>query len=163
MPLPDHLLEQAQHLASRERKRPRQASLKRAVSTAYYALFHLLISEATSNWKRADQRYQLARAFDHGRMKSACDARRSQLRAYFKTSPQPSKELDVAKHLHTVVDTFIQSQQQRNMADYDGSKKWSRNEVSTQIDQVSVAFASWKTIRKEKVAQDHLLQMLLQR
>src|SRR5712692_5365690 len=46
MPYADDLLEQARHLANREKKRPRQASLRRAVSTAYYALFHLLISEA---------------------------------------------------------------------------------------------------------------------
>jgi uncharacterized protein (UPF0332 family) len=52
MPLAEHLLEQAQHLANREKKRPRQASLRRAVSTAYYALFHLLIHEATRNWKK---------------------------------------------------------------------------------------------------------------
>jgi len=45
------LLEQAQHLANRERKQPRQASLRRAISSAYYALFHLLISEAVSKWK----------------------------------------------------------------------------------------------------------------
>jgi len=34
MPYPAHLLEQAKHLANRERRRPRQASLRRAVSTA---------------------------------------------------------------------------------------------------------------------------------
>jgi hypothetical protein len=63
MPFAEHLLEQAEHLAKRERNRPRQASLRRAVSTAYYALFHLLIHEATQNWKRAAQRHLLARAF----------------------------------------------------------------------------------------------------
>jgi len=63
----DDLLEQAQHLANRERKEPRQASLRRAVSTAYYALFHLLISEATLNWKRAEYRDALARVFEHGK------------------------------------------------------------------------------------------------
>jgi len=41
MAFPNDLLEQAKHLAIREKKRPRQASLRRAVSTAYYALFHL--------------------------------------------------------------------------------------------------------------------------
>ncbi len=46
MAYPDDLLEQAQHLAQREPKRPKQASLRRAISSAYYALFHLLISEA---------------------------------------------------------------------------------------------------------------------
>ena len=49
MPFPEDLLEQAKHLASRERTKPKQASLRRAVSTAYYALFHLLISEAVLN------------------------------------------------------------------------------------------------------------------
>jgi hypothetical protein len=41
------------------------------VSTAYYALFHLLIRDAVLNWKRNDQRAALARAFDHGPMKKA--------------------------------------------------------------------------------------------
>lgn len=46
------LLDQAQHLAQREPKRPKLASLRRSISTAYYALVHLLIAEATLNWKR---------------------------------------------------------------------------------------------------------------
>ena len=50
---------------------PRQAGLRRAVSTAYYSLFHLLISEATSNWSRAEQRPALGRIFEHGKMKNA--------------------------------------------------------------------------------------------
>jgi len=41
--LPDDLLAQAKHLASKEPKRPRQASLRRAISGAYYALYHLLM------------------------------------------------------------------------------------------------------------------------
>jgi len=52
MALADDLLEQAHHLAKREPKRPRQASLRRAVSTAYYSLVHLLISSVTLQWKR---------------------------------------------------------------------------------------------------------------
>jgi hypothetical protein len=47
MSLATDLLEQARHLLRRERRRPRQASLRRAISAAYYALFHLLIEEAT--------------------------------------------------------------------------------------------------------------------
>jgi hypothetical protein len=33
-----------------------QASLRKAVSTAYYALFHLLVSGATANWRRPELR-----------------------------------------------------------------------------------------------------------
>jgi uncharacterized protein (UPF0332 family) len=48
MAFADDLLEQAYHLANRDRENPKQASLRRAVSTAYYALYHLLIDEAVS-------------------------------------------------------------------------------------------------------------------
>jgi hypothetical protein len=70
MALADDLLEQAHHLAKREPKRPRQASLRRAVSTAYYSLFHLLISSAILQWKGVHQRSQMARGFERGPMKS---------------------------------------------------------------------------------------------
>ncbi|MGO9228583.1 MAG: hypothetical protein ACLQKA_05140, partial [Bryobacteraceae bacterium] len=65
MPYADDLLEQSRHLAQRERKRPRQASLSRAISTAYYALFHLLTTASVSNWNIIRQRPALARAFEH--------------------------------------------------------------------------------------------------
>jgi hypothetical protein len=40
----DDLLQQALELVHSKQRKPKQASLRRAVSTAYYALFHLLIS-----------------------------------------------------------------------------------------------------------------------
>jgi hypothetical protein len=48
MPLAHDLLEQARFLVGRERRKPKQASLRRAVSTAYYAAFHLLGTDAAS-------------------------------------------------------------------------------------------------------------------
>ena len=107
------LLEQAQHLARREPKRPKQASLRRSISTAYYALFHLLIAEATLNWKRPAERNALGRLFDHGLMKKACEKKGSELNAFFKTAPPPA-ELDLAKRLLEVADTFIRMQQDRH-------------------------------------------------
>jgi hypothetical protein len=99
MPFADQLLEQARHLANREKTRPRQASLRRAVSTAYYALFHLLISEATSNWKRADQRHALARAFDHGKMRSASDRQNSKLVSLLKATHVAGPDIEILRHL----------------------------------------------------------------
>src|SRR2546422_11077721 len=48
--LHDDLLALARRTLERDagRGRPRQASLRRTISTAYYALFHLLVHEATS-------------------------------------------------------------------------------------------------------------------
>ena len=154
------LLEQAQHLARREPKRPKQASLRRSISTAYYALFHLLIAEATLNWKRPAERNALGRLFDHGLMKKACEKKGSELNAFFKTAPPPA-ELDLAKRLLEVADTFIRMQQDRHVADYDNSRKWSRTETVAKIDAVHSAFQSWNQIRTSNAAQDFLLSLLL--
>ena len=157
---PDHLLEQARHLANREKTKPRQASLRRALSTAYYALFHLLIHEATLNWKRVDQRAFLARFFEHGKMRSASDRQRIELNAYFKTKPVPCPDLDCARHLHRVAETFLQAQQQRQTADYDDSRAWTRIEVLNLIARVDAAFQSWREIRDESAAQTYLISLL---
>ena len=113
MSLHDDLLEQAQHLATRDRTRPKQASLRRAVSTGYYALFHRIIAEATFNWKRAAYRDALARVFEHGRMKSACTRQAASSR----------RTADAAKiSLGVVAEAFVKAQQKRHLADYDHSK-----------------------------------------
>ena len=149
MAFAEDLLEQAQHLARREKTRPKRASLRRAVSTAYYALFHLLITEATFNWKRAEQRHSLARAFEHGKMKSASDKQVSDLNAYFNTSPKPGHDYTIALHLRAVAETFVQLQQNRQIADYGNSAAWTRTEVLGQIDLAVGAFHSLKAIRKD--------------
>ena len=73
MSLQDDLKKQARQLATREPKRPRQASLRRAISTAYYALFHLLVAESSrlllTGQNRQHLRDTLARAFAHADMK----------------------------------------------------------------------------------------------
>ena len=47
MPYHDELLTQAGELIHKDAARSTQADYRRAVSTAYYALFHLLVSETT--------------------------------------------------------------------------------------------------------------------
>src|SRR6185503_1425183 len=77
MSLADDLRRQAYHLATREPRRPKQASLRRAVSAAYYAIFHLLVDEATlmmfgGRTDRRRFRYVLARDFSHQSVVAAC-------------------------------------------------------------------------------------------
>ena len=54
MSLHGDLLRQARHLAAKEPRRPLQASLRRAVSAAYYSLFHLLVDEAVNRMIRRE-------------------------------------------------------------------------------------------------------------
>ena len=81
MSLPRDRLAQAKLLATKEKSRPKQASLRRSVSAAYYALFHLLVDAAAgrlvSGADRQPLRECLSRAFDHGVMKRVPSSSRS--------------------------------------------------------------------------------------
>jgi uncharacterized protein (UPF0332 family) len=153
MALAEDLLEQAKHLVNREPRRPRQASLRRAVSTAYYSVFHLLITAAISNWKGIEQRSALARGFEHQIMKQASK----------KTSRMPLRREHrvVGDRLKLIAATFVELQQARHAADYDYSARLDKTEVLKRIDTARAAFESWKLIRKEKLAQDYLVALLV--
>jgi uncharacterized protein (UPF0332 family) len=153
MAFAEDLLKQAFLLLNKEPKNPTQASLRRSVSTAYYALFHLLIQEASANWRRADTRDYLARAFEHRTMKQACTW------AENGTYGQTVSPLVVAK-LRSVAKTFRELQQQRHLADYSNATSWDRIKASAKVNQAKAAFNDWKSIRNEFVAQRYLVSLL---
>jgi uncharacterized protein (UPF0332 family) len=137
----------------RSQRNPKQASLRRAVSTAYYALFHLLIDEAVGKWAIERQRSVLARTFEHDRMKAICDEVLKNFKSGGKVPPE----------LFTVEQSFIELQQHRNTADYDNSKQWPRTDVLNALTLATDAFNAWIAIRDEDVAQDFRLQLFLPR
>lgn len=139
---------------------PRQAGLRRAVSTAYYSLFHLLISEATSNWSRAEQRPALGRIFEHGKMKNASTNTESAMKAILKDAPRDSPRRITASNLLIVASTFLEAHQQREDADYNVSRVWTPTEARNLIESASRAFVSWKAIRDEPEAQAYLVSLL---
>ncbi|MBI5363679.1 MAG: hypothetical protein HZA53_10910, partial [Planctomycetes bacterium] len=117
----DFLL-QARKLAARERGSPTQGGLRRATSTAYFALFHFLVDEAArahmgSHRARSSARGLLARAFQHTTMVQASKA--------FSSSPMHPR-LQAAlgtpvpmELLREVAATFCDLQRARHTADYD--------------------------------------------
>ena len=159
MSLPSDLLEQAQHLSRRERRRPRQASLRRAISTAYYALFHLLIDEAiTALVSRPELRTRFARAFDHGDMKSASrafvNARPAQLAALTGGVAVPQGIQDVAA-------AFVELQEARHEADYNVNRSFTRLESTNLVARAAQAFVTWRAIRSDPTARMYLAALLL--
>jgi hypothetical protein len=160
MAFPEDLLELAQDLANMHPESAHQASLRRAVSTDYYALFHMLISEATANWAGPELRAMLGRCFDHGPMKKASEVKVAQINAALKDTRHQEAEKAAAIHLRTVANTFVQAQQRRNDADYNMVKEWTPVDVQTQIDSVSEAFQAWNRIRDEASAQAYLVSLL---
>jgi hypothetical protein len=160
MPLPDDLLELARDLTDLYHDRPRQATLRRAVSTAYYALFHLLISEATLNWSRSELRPVLGRLFEHGVMRSASEALVSDLTKYLNAKPPDSEERSISEHLHKVATTFMEVQRSRQNADYNTAVNWTVQDVEDEIGKVAEAFERWQIIRETPAAQAYLLALL---
>jgi hypothetical protein len=157
--LDEDLLEQAEHLAGRDPKRPKQASLRRSVSAAYYALFHLLVREATAAIVSDTQLRQLVpRAFDHSEMKKACQP--------FAAGALPDhlKAVTAAvvpDDLKYVADAFIQLQQARHDTDYNVSRIFNRTDTLAEHQRATEAFAAWERVRGQQIATVFLVNLLL--
>lgn len=165
MSLHHDLLEQAEHLAAREKRRPKQASLRRAVSTAYYALFHLLIDEVSTlvmpDGRLPSSRSQVGRTFGHAEMKRVCNA--------FSAPPAKAKdELDrlvqatnaPPPDLIAVASAFVSLQEMRHQADYDTAKRYSRREVEASVRTARDAFDRWKRVRSHPVTKTFLVALV---
>lgn len=160
MSLAAELLSLAGHLSARERRRPRQASLRRSVSTSYYALFHLLTSEAArlvapSCAVPATQKIQ--RWFDHAEMKRVC--------GMFSTSAAPKQitailDAPVSSDLQSVAQAFIKLQEARHDADYDLETVWTKLTAQEFVQVAKDASAAWSRIRRSHEANVFALALL---
>jgi uncharacterized protein (UPF0332 family) len=133
---------------------PKQVDLRRAVSAAYYAVFHLLTFEAAQNWKHDRHRSRFVRIFDHRSMKS-CAAN-----VATRQPPSDPGRLAVFLRLKVVAENFVELQQARHNADYDDSKTWTRTQAYEEIVKAEAAIAAWAAIREYEIAQDYLYDLL---
>ena len=151
------LLEQARLLARREPQRPRQASLRRSISTSYYSLFHFLIEETTAliigtGQNRAELRQLAGRAFEHGKMKALCIE-------FNKPTPvallQPfwtSLNIPANADIRKVADHFHQLQELRHNADYDLSLSFTRVSALDAADLADEARQAWDRVKHNQPA-----------
>jgi uncharacterized protein (UPF0332 family) len=150
----DDLLNQALQLA--HGTPPTQACLRRAVSSAYYAVFHLLIAEAVSNWNNVGLRAALTRAFDRGTMKTASN-RLLNARDFPFTGEDPV----VAGGLRLVARTFVQLQEDRHFADYNLTRDVELTEALSQVKSAEKVFTTWPTIRTAQITQEYLVSLVV--
>ena len=133
---PRDLIRIARQLASgavgENRGRPRQAELRRAVSTAYYALFHALAlccAERLAGSTRASRMNpgwsQTYRALEHGHARNQCD-NQSAMSAF------PAE-------IQNFGQWFVLMQRQRQQADYSPSATFSRDRVIQLINETEDA------------------------
>jgi uncharacterized protein (UPF0332 family) len=153
------LIEQAAHLAKREPTKPRQASLRRAISTAYYALFHMLIDDGALRLVPSSPiwlRDQARRAFTHGEMRSACEAFSRSSKAYSHLLVPP-----LEPELQLIAVAFVELQQLRHAADYDMSQTFDRVNVLEAIALAKAAMTDWNKIRNTPNSNVFLAALLL--
>ncbi len=172
MNLHDGLLEQAQHLLRREKRRPKQASLRRAISTAHYALFHLLTFDAARVLigfiKDQPLQARIQRSFAHRQLK---DVSRAFTQSPSGKSPSPRlpSELDefvkaIASpppDLIEVATSFVGLFEARQRADYNVDQKYTRDEAAALVDSAVAAFEAWDRVKSDPLARVYLVSMLL--
>lgn len=152
MGLPEDLLEQAKDLAGFEAKKPKQASLRRAVSASYYALFHLLVracAQVLASGGSQLLRGRLSRVLDHTEMADACkrfsvwvtNQPPSLYQAFFPQGP--------STNLRKVSSSFIELQQQRHDADYDLTRSFLRSQVLEVIDRAEESFELFNSLQND--------------
>ena len=127
---PEHLLQTATDLAEINPRRPRRADLCRAVSTAYYAMFHCLAHTCADSlagragtvgsrsiWRR------VYRAPEHRQARTRCEN-------------MPSSFPDEVQEFGQV---FSVLQSKRHLADYDPDYRVGKSEVTADIDRARTA------------------------
>jgi len=124
----DELLQQAKELVHKDPNNPTQADLRRSVSSAYYALFHLLIFETWLNWSNDISRPGLARMFEHSVMKKVSkrviDAGKM---PYFGEDPA------IVDSLRFFAGLFVQLQEKRHEAAFEFSRSVATSRIRTKF------------------------------
>ncbi|MBK1624561.1 hypothetical protein [Afifella marina] len=125
---PRDLLETARDLTRSGHGKPRQANLRRATSSVYYALFHTLAKTTADLFiggtgsARSDAAWlQAYRALDHGTAKSRCN--------------NTSALVGFPQELQDFALRFVAMQEKRQIADYDPSETFYKSDVLLDIEQ----------------------------
>jgi hypothetical protein len=156
--LAEELLEQAKLLLTLPSN---QANLRRAVSAAYYSLFHLLIRSTVSKWSDPLHQARIGRIFEHERMRRISAATVKSLEA--KTGAGASTSLaesTLLSELKAVAQSFIVLQQARVDADYNLEHSLEPDYASGQVARANAAFESWKIAGDSEAAREYMFSLL---
>jgi hypothetical protein len=134
---PEHLIEQAERLIFSPRAGPpRQVDLRRAIASAYYAVFHLCMTSAADEFvgvtQRSSNRYTLVyRSINHRTLKDFCTEARKQapptkLSPYFPAG-------GFSANIRAFAGAVVELQQTRHEADYDPRPRFAASDAKVAI------------------------------
>lgn len=163
MTFPEALFEHAQRLALEtfEDDQLREAKLRRAVSTGYYALFHRITSDAVELIAPnvgQETNHRMRRWFNHAEMRVICGRfLPTKLSAPLLVLIGESASAD----MQTVARNFIVLQDARHGADYDLSFHVDRGDALTFLELANDAMEAWKRLEGGAEANIFILSLLL--
>jgi ATP phosphoribosyltransferase regulatory subunit HisZ len=162
IPNPEHLFEQADKLiAPPAAGAPRQVDLRRAVSSAYYGVFHATLAAAADLFvgrtKRSTAQYGLVyRIVDHRSLRALCiEVAKSNLPAKY-TPYQPPNGF--RSHIKAFAAAAVDLQEKRHGADYD---PLIRIKISDALAVVSTARSAVRRFGRASATQHHAFLSLL--
>lgn len=160
---PDHLFDQAGTLAAPPQAgAPRQADIRRAISSAYYGVFHFtmiaLADEFVGITQRSSTRYVLVyRSTDHRTLKDICNDLAKQ------TPPQKYAPYLPGNGLGPDIEAFatatVELQEKRHRADYNPEPRFRVSDATFAIGTARSAVRRFKRASQER--QKAFLTLLL--
>ncbi len=170
VPFKSQLIDQAHHLAAKDPGRPLQANLRRAVSGAYYALFHCLVADVTGlmlgqNKEAQPLRHVMARTFGHTEMAEASKSFSKAVSKGFVQLHDSIRDCIPSRAIHpgvaTMCSAFVVLQEARHKADYDLSERLSRNECVAFVQRAEGAIQAWNAAARDPSARAYMLSLLM--
>jgi len=164
MSLAEELLEHARFLANLDERTTTQANIRRAISAAYYAVFHLLAAEVAAQVSPdlpAGLRERTQRALDHIQMVKVAKA--FSLEGATKVKDLPDDIVlpnPVSRELALVGSRFRRLQDERHAADYDVSKHFDPTDALNQVQEAEEVFKDWKIERNSRNATVFLASLM---
>jgi len=131
-----------------------EAESRRAISTAYYALFHLLIHASTTRGVgTAALRPYVARNFEHRSMLAIC---KKYAGLAIDTAGQP-----VSLEIQRIAGAFVQLQNARHKADYNVKDTVTPAEAQIFVQMARDAFTDWGAAAANPAADVYLTELLV--
>jgi hypothetical protein len=131
-----------------------QVDLRRGISTAYYALFHLLVDAATTRGvATVTLRPYVARNFEHRQRLVVC-------KRYFGLAVDITGQ-PVPAEVKRVADYFVHLQNARHKADYNVKDSVTAAEAQNFVQMAQNAFADWAAVAGDPAADTYLTELLV--
>jgi uncharacterized protein (UPF0332 family) len=153
----DDLLSHADALlVSKGKGAPSQVNLRRAVSAAYYALFHRLLADSADRLvgrtKCNEATYALVyRAFEHSKMRQRAEQAINPNSKIYKNLPRFGLA-DFSDHVRKGATAFVDLQIERHKADYDPRHKLTLETAKAQVGAARTAIANFSRASESEYA-----------